>query len=116
MNIKALSIKQPYADQIREGTKTIEYRSWKTLHRGPLLICSGLQHVSELPEGKNMPKGCAICVVNVVDCVWNDDDDCFHWVLENPIELPNFPIKGKLGLFNLELSPDIEAILANPPQ
>jgi len=97
MNIRALSFKQPWASQILAGEKTIEYRSWKTLHRGPLMICSGLQHVPEMPEGKHLPKGCAICVVTVVDCVWNDDDDCFHWMLRNPIELPNFPIEGEAG-------------------
>lgn len=38
--MKALSIRQPYADQILEGKKTIELRSWNTKHRGPFLIHS----------------------------------------------------------------------------
>jgi len=38
--MKALSISPEYALEILAGRKTIEYRSWKTNHRGDLLICS----------------------------------------------------------------------------
>jgi len=45
--MKTLSIRQPWAEMIRSGQKTIELRVWKTEYRGDLLICSG-QNVDEL--------------------------------------------------------------------
>ena len=36
--MKALSLKQPYAELIVIGQKTIELRSWKTKHRGKFYI------------------------------------------------------------------------------
>lgn len=36
--MKALSLKQPYAELIVTGQKTIELRSWKTKHRGKFLV------------------------------------------------------------------------------
>lgn len=38
--MKALSIRQPWADLIGHGLKTCEIRSWQTHYRGDLLICS----------------------------------------------------------------------------
>ena len=43
--MKALSIKQPWAELILEGKKTIEIRSWKTKHRGYFII-----HSSKRPD------------------------------------------------------------------
>ena len=37
-----LSIRQPYAWAIVEGVKRIENRSWKTAHRGRILIHAGI--------------------------------------------------------------------------
>jgi len=36
--IKALTVRQPFAHAIITGEKRIEYRTWKTDYRGPLLI------------------------------------------------------------------------------
>ncbi len=36
--MKALVIRQPWADLVVDGHKTIENRSWSTAYRGPLLI------------------------------------------------------------------------------
>lgn len=36
--MKALSIHQPYADWIVDGSKPVENRNWTTHYRGPLLI------------------------------------------------------------------------------
>jgi hypothetical protein len=36
--MKALSVQQPYATLIVAGFKPVEFRSWKTRHRGPLAI------------------------------------------------------------------------------
>jgi hypothetical protein len=39
--MKALTVRQPYAQLIALGVKTIETRSWATNYRGPLLIHAG---------------------------------------------------------------------------
>jgi len=39
--VKAISILQPWASLIVLGAKKFETRSWKTEHRGPILIHSG---------------------------------------------------------------------------
>ena len=36
--MKALSVKQPWASLIASGKKSLEIRTWRTDHRGPLLI------------------------------------------------------------------------------
>jgi hypothetical protein len=36
--MKALSVLQPWAELLVLGHKRYEFRSWKTVHRGPLLI------------------------------------------------------------------------------
>lgn len=38
--MKALSIKQPWADFIAQGFKPYEIRRWQTSYRGDLLICA----------------------------------------------------------------------------
>lgn len=43
--MKALSVKQPWAELIASGVKTIETRTWYTSYRGPLLICSSKRPV-----------------------------------------------------------------------
>jgi hypothetical protein len=37
-NMKCLSIKQPYADLVTSGRKTIELRTWNTKFRGEFLV------------------------------------------------------------------------------
>jgi len=47
--MKALSLKQPYAELILQGKKTIELRTWNTKFRGAFLI-----HASKTPDMKAM--------------------------------------------------------------
>ncbi|HVC58350.1 MAG TPA: ASCH domain-containing protein [Candidatus Acidoferrales bacterium] len=47
--MKCLSVKQPYADLIVKGLKTVELRSWNTNYRGELLI-----HASSEPDKEGM--------------------------------------------------------------
>jgi hypothetical protein len=53
--------------------------------------------------------GLIIGSVDLVDCVQNHSspwaqNDCWHWVLENPVLLNKpIPCKGQLRLFNFEL-------------
>jgi len=105
--MKALSVKQPWASMIARGEKTIELRSWGTRHRGDLLICSSKQPYIE-------PAGYALAIVNMVDCRRATQEDekaaCsvihlsmdFAWVFEDIRRIEPFPIKGELGLFDIE--------------
>ena len=61
--MKALSLKQPFAELILQGKKTIELRKWNTKFRGDFLI-----HASLAPDEKAMkefnftdlPLGCIV--------------------------------------------------------
>ncbi|QDV62471.1 ASCH domain-containing protein [Crateriforma conspicua] len=104
--MKALSIKQPWANMIASGEKTIETRTWKTEHRGKLLIVSS-------KEPDIAPAGCALAVVELVDCrpmsVLDEAharcrkyNGAYSWVLENARELKPFSVRGQPGLFEVE--------------
>ena len=49
--MKCLSVKQPYAEFIVKGLKTIELRSWNTSYRGELLI-----HASAVPDPEGIKR------------------------------------------------------------
>lgn len=49
--MKSLSLKQPFAELILQGRKTIELRKWNTNFRGEFLI-----HASKSPDVKSMEK------------------------------------------------------------
>jgi hypothetical protein len=63
-NLKALTVKQPWATQIALGIKKIEYRSWATAHRGNLLVCAGKEPFFD-DEGLLGPGGVTICTVDL---------------------------------------------------
>ncbi|MCK9325042.1 MAG: ASCH domain-containing protein [Bacteroidales bacterium] len=105
--MKALSVKNPWADMIAQGLKTIEVRSRRTHHRGPLLICT-----SKKPEGGNA--GCAVAVVELVDYRPLVPEDArraggfyapgmWAWVLDNVKPIKPFSVCGKLGIFEVAL-------------
>ena len=104
----AVSVKQPFANWIREGRKTIETRTWSTAYRGPLLIVSSRRPTIE-------PAGYALALVNLVDCRPMAAGDwpaaccdpyagAFGWFLENirPLAEP-FEVRGQLGLYQVAL-------------
>lgn len=93
--MKAISIKNPYATQILRGTKTIEYRTWKTDHRGDLLICS-----SANPQVPGMLSGSALCVVNLSKITGVDGD--YEWHLTDVRKVKPFLVKGKLNLYEVD--------------
>lgn len=113
--MKALSLKQPWAAMIASGEKTIETRTWKTDYRGDLLICAS-QSVDEscTEEIWHPIFGHALCVVRLVDCVpmtaiHEAAAKCavypkaWAWILEDVRAIESFPVKGKLGLFEVEV-------------
>jgi hypothetical protein len=109
--VRAITIRQPWAELIVRGTKDVENRSWRTHHRGPLLIHAGARAHAELFEEHGVPdsaeRGAIIGVVEVVDCTqdhtspWHEEGT-WGWYLtgarrfEKPI-----PLKGRRGLFEV---------------
>lgn len=122
--MKALSLKQPYAELILEGRKKIELRNWRTTFRGEFLI-----HASKTPDflamkkfdfGENsLPLGGIVGKANLIDVKeykseeeHNHDRDLhlassdwgrFGFILENPVRLNFMPLKGQLNFFEVSL-------------
>lgn len=106
--MKALSVRQPWASQIATEEKSIELRTWTTRYRGDLLICASAR------SHANLPTGCALCIVSLVDirpaisrdarlaCCEIEHGD-FAWILQNVRPIEPFSVKGRLGLFDVEL-------------
>lgn len=105
--MKAISIKQPWANLIAYGIKTIETRTWKTKYRGRLLIVS-----SKKPS--MYPCGSIVAVADIVDCrdmdYWDVGKSCCplypkakSWVLDNVVAVKPVPVKGAMGIYDIEV-------------
>lgn len=94
--MKALSVRGDYVMDMIAGKKKIEYRTWQTKYRGPLLMCSTTKKVAGAAPGY------AVCVVNLKDIEWSDFDECFHWSIELQDLIEPVPVKGQLKLFNVD--------------
>ena len=103
--MRAISLKQPWANLIVEGVKTIETRVWATRYRGRLVIVS-----SKLPDIP--PAGFALAVADLLDCRPMTEADaaaaCCEvypraraWVLANVRPITPVPVVGQLGLYRL---------------
>ena len=120
--MKCLSVQQPWALAIFRG-KDVENRSWRTKHRGPMLIqagkrwAAGAQHtingisgqilVPKHPQGAAYTYMAIIGVVNLVDIVENSTSPWAmsgykHWVLEDRVLFPlPIPWPGQQQVFNV---------------
>lgn len=129
-DIRALSVKQPWASLIASGIKTLEVRSWSTDHRGDLCIVSG-RAPSETPKARDwcvriddapgpvdrtLPLGVSVCIVELVDVRMGRKKDyeaagrvdprgSFVWVLRNVRRTEHVPVTGRLGLWLIEPPP-----------
>lgn len=107
--MKAISVKQPWANRIDRGEKTIETRLWPTKYRGPLLIVSSKN--PPIP-----PAGQALCIVHLVDCrpmVKADEkaaccpiyEGAWSWVLADVQPIAPFPVRGRLQIYDVDCQP-----------
>jgi hypothetical protein len=112
IKVKAISIKQPWADMIMNGQKKIEVRTWKTRYRGDIIICA-----SRNPKSDR--SGVALCIAELYDvrkitkidetdaCCEVDTSKEYAWCLRNVRPLKYFPpAKGKLSIYDIELPKD----------
>lgn len=87
---RALSIRQPYVEQILRGTKKVEYRSVPTNIRGRVYLYASLTPALEAFEEmgampRDFPTGLLVGTVEVVDCTGGGKD--YRWHLARPARL-----------------------------
>lgn len=120
--IRALSIRQPWAELILRGRKPYELRSRRTKYRGPLVIHAAMRVDSDdarrlglRPE--KLPTGCFVGAVVLSDVRRYTREDAkllrkrragggwypglFSWVLKKPRRISPIKGKGRLGLFRV---------------
>jgi len=111
--VRALTIRQPWADAITHGTKRTENRTRRTTYRGPILIHAGLTGdraavLAGVPVGPDK-RGHVIGTAQLVGCHQATDGccpewgfpNCWHWELADVQALTQpVPAKGQLGLWN----------------
>lgn len=117
--MKCLSVCQPWAWAIVNGVKAVENRSWRTAHRGPILIHAGksrrwlgAEELPEAPEEGELPFGFVVGGVEVLDCVpvgeVRDRRFAFGpwcWILARPWKLDHpVALAGKLWLFDVDFT------------
>jgi len=135
--MKALSIRQPWADLIMLGVKNVENRTWSTNHKGPLLVHApktidenALKRGEILnalgvrrAEDYEPVTGAILGEVTVQGCVEMNTPEgltmrktnrwCsgpFMFVLSDPQRWdPPVVCPGKQGLFDVELSKEEES-------
>lgn len=88
---RAISIRQPYAEQILRGTKLFEYRSILTRVRGRVYIYASLKPARGSNKQVNieeevLPTGMIVGTIEIVDCThrWFGG---YRWHLKNPVRL-----------------------------
>ncbi len=127
--IKALTVKQPYAQLIVDGIKDVENRTWPTIRRGKILIHAGMskensskdvssfiskQQFDSLTQSSQWmltqgiwTLGSILGEVEIVDCVKASKSIWalpahYHWTLANPVryDKPILNVKGGLSFWN----------------
>ena len=95
---RAISIRQPYVEEILLGKKKYEYRSRPTKIRGRVFLYASntLGDISNCKKFKidpeSLPYGQIVGSVEIVDCVYFDQDETYGYQLKNPIRY-KIPIK-----------------------
>lgn len=116
--MKALSLKQPYAELVVSGKKTIELRKWNTSHRGSFLIHASKTSDKEAMKQfgfSDLPRGGVVGQVSLIEVkhyknkeehssdrkkhLANEAWGNYGFILESPKRLPFRPCKGKLNFW-----------------
>jgi len=121
--VKAISLHQPWASLVAAGYKRIETRSWRTRHRGMLLICATKipvisperwgalrEQYWRLPEAP--PAGAALAIAELVECRPMVEDDeaaaccdiyqgAVAWVLRDIRQIEPVAVRGRQGIYEV---------------
>ncbi len=87
---RAISIQQPFIEEILRGIKKYEYRSRATKIRGRVYLYASLKvredgNWRRLRMGPDdVPKGFIVGSVEIVDCVYFPDKECYGYKLAKP--------------------------------
>ncbi len=121
--MKALSLKQPWAELILQKKKTIELRKWKTNFRGRFYIHASKSFDKEKLERyglKNLVTGAIVGEAELVDVkIYNNEEEFlkdsdkhmakefkygkYGFILENVKRINPIPYKGRLNFFEIEI-------------
>ncbi len=137
--MKALSFRQPWAELVLQGRKTLDLRTYPTHYRGPLAIHASktIEREACLKYGLDpdaLATGGIVGVVELVEVISlteaeYDERRAEHlagrsyregmvgWLLHDPQRLPQLvPAEGRMSLFNVELRPEqVEGVVADRP-
>jgi len=84
--LRALSIRQPSAEKVLLGEKTVEYRSQPTKVRGRIYLYAALGKSDADDGAEDLPRGMVVGTIEIADCVGSDGE--YEWLLANPQRLP----------------------------
>lgn len=120
--LKALTIRQPWAELILRGRKSFELRSWRTKYRGPLVIHAAskvdawdARHFGLNPENLVTSAFVGFAILSDVRPYTREDARLLKkrragygwfpgnlsWVLKKPCRISPIRAKGQLGLFKI---------------
>jgi hypothetical protein len=125
--MRTVVLRSPWASLVAEGRKTVELRTWSTRYRGPLLIIAGkgVDRADVARWGhRDAPRGVSLCVVDLIDVRPATSDDehvacCpiavgeFAWIVANPRPVTQLPMLGRLGLYEVEITPEALGLRAS---
>lgn len=115
--MKALSLRQPWANMVAREKKTIETRTWSTKYRGTIAI-----HAAKSKKGygglhPEPPYGAIVALAYIYMCRPMQEDDeheaccklypgawAWHLSMIRPVE-PVF-CRGMMGLFEIDIDPN----------
>ena len=136
--MKALSIRQPWAELIVQGKKTLELRSWTVSYRGPLAIHASqtVERAACLEQGIDPDGVTTGAIIGVVDLAGIERLDegslaarraehlagesfmtspLYGWRLENPRPIdPPLVIRGRMSLFEAPVGDSGEPAQGRP--
>lgn len=105
--MKALTVRQPWAELIACGRKVLEFRSWQVAYRGPLLITSALVR-DETASARLWARELGLCPTGVTVCVVDLTDidrwpyGGFAWAVALPRRVSPIHVRGRQGLWNVD--------------
>lgn len=103
--MRALSVRQPWAELIAIGKKKIEFRSWSLNFRGDLLIvASASRHDEDCADVRldadRLVYGAAVCLAELWKVTGTEGD--YRWHLRDPRRVVPVPVKGYASIYNVD--------------